>query len=76
MLGEPAQAVSDVVFIEAGMVSLQASLERNGQDLAEALERSGRWDVSYEKSVGTGEGPVTVTASVQAHATVDAGGRR
>jgi hypothetical protein len=61
---------------QASMVSLQASLERSGRSLADALERSGRWEVSYEKTIGTGEGPVAATATVQAHAVVDHGGRR
>jgi hypothetical protein len=61
---------------QSAMVSLQASLERSGKNLADALESSGRWDVSYEKTVGTGEGPVSATATVQAHAVVDHGGRR
>lgn len=61
---------------KAGMASAQASLERSGEDMAEALRSSGRWEVSYEKSIGTGEGPATVSATVQAHAVVDHGGRR
>jgi hypothetical protein len=61
---------------KASMTSLQASLQRSGEDMAGALERSGRWEVSYEKTIGTGEGPVSASASVQAHAIVDAGGRR
>lgn len=61
---------------KAGMASAQASLERSGEDMAEALRRSGRWEVSYEKTISSGEGPATVTATVQAHAVVDQGGRR
>jgi hypothetical protein len=61
---------------QASMVSLQASLARSGRSLADALERSGRWEVSYGKTIGTGEGPVSATATVQAHAVVDHGGRR
>jgi hypothetical protein len=61
---------------QRSMSSLQASLERSGSDMAAALERSGRWEVSYEKTIGTGEGPATASVTVQAHAVVDAGGRR
>lgn len=61
---------------EASMISAQASLERSGQDLAAALRRSGRWDVTYEKTIGTGDGPATVSATVAAHAVVQTGGSR
>lgn len=61
---------------QAGMASAQASLEESGETMAEALRRSGRWAVSYEKTIGTGEGPVTVSATVQARAAVEHGGRR
>lgn len=60
---------------QAGMASAQASLEESGEFMADALRRSGRWEVSYE-TTGTGEGPVTVSATVQAHAVVEHGGRR
>lgn len=61
---------------QAGMASAQASLEESGEAMAEALRRSGRWAVSYEKTIGTGEGPVTVSATVQARTVVEQGGRR
>lgn len=61
---------------QAGMASAQASLEESGETMAEALRRSGRWAVSYEKTIGTGEGPVTVSATVQARTVVEQGGRR
>lgn len=61
---------------QAVIASAQASLEQSGEFMAEALRRSGRWEVSYEETTGTGEGPVTVSATVQANAVVEHGGRR
>lgn len=61
---------------EASMISAQASLKRSGEEMAAALRRSGRWDVTYEKTISTGDGPATVSATVAAHAGVESGGRR
>jgi len=61
---------------EAGMASAQESLKSSGEDMVAALLRSGRWEVSYEKTISSGEGPATVSTTVQAHAVVDHGGRR
>lgn len=60
---------------EAGMASAQASLKRSSDEMVAALRRSGRWEVSYAKTVATGDGPVAASATVDAHLVVD-GGRR
>lgn len=58
------------------MASAQASLQRSAADMADALRRSGRWEVSFEKTAGTGDGPASASAYVRAHAVVEHGGRR
>lgn len=59
------------------MTSARVSLQRSGAALAAALRRSGRWEVSYEKTIATRDGgPVSGSASLKAQATVDAGERR
>lgn len=58
------------------MTTAQTSLRDSMEDLVGRLRSSGRWEVDYEKSVETGDGLVSASARVQAHASVDAGGRR
>lgn len=44
--------------------------------LADALARGGRWDVSYQKTIGDDSSPAKVSVAAQAHASVGQGGRR
>jgi hypothetical protein len=60
---------------QGSMSSAQVSLQHGLAGVADALRRSGRWDVSFEKTAGTSGGPVSATMTVQARAVVDGGSR-
>ena len=61
---------------QASMAKAESSLEENVTDVVAALRRGGRWDVSYEKTVGSEGDPVQVTVAARGHVSVGQGGRR
>ena len=61
---------------EQDTASAQASLAASVTEVVEALRRGGRWEVSYEKTVGDESSPVQVSVATRVHASVGQGGRR
>lgn len=61
---------------EQSMATAEGSLADSVSDLVALLRSGGRWDVSYDKTVGGENDPVQVSVAARAHASVGQGGRR
>jgi hypothetical protein len=57
------------------MAAAEASMEEQGAGLVKVLLGSGRWEVTYDKTVGTSS-PVSASASLHATVVVEQGDRR